>query len=371
MKTSKLLVAAILATAIGAPIAGFVGDISMAQTEPSTGLRVPFLHGFATGQIAGQTGLASLERANEWLNSPPLTPQALRGKVVLIDFWTYTCINWRRTLPYLRAWAEKYKDRGLVVIGVHAPEFSFEKNIDNVRWATKDMRIDYPVAVDNEHVIWRAFENQYWPALYFIDSKGRVRHHHFGEGSYEQSEMIIQELLAEAGNGGIDREPVSVSSQGAEAAADWGSLTSAENYLGYARTRNFGSPGGAVLDKPRMYEAPARLRLDEWALSGDWTVKNEAAVLNKPDGRIAYRFHARDLHLVMGPAAGTPVRFRVRIDGQPPGLAHGTDVDEHGEGTVMEQRMYQLIRQPKPIVDRQFEIEFLGPGVEAFAFTFG
>ena len=315
--------------------------------------------------------MASLQHANEWLNSPPLTPQALRGKVVLIDFWTYTCINWRRTLPYVRAWAEKYKDQGLVVIGVHAPEFSFEKNIDNVRWAAKDMRVDYPVAVDNEHVIWRAFENQYWPALYFIDAQGRVRHHYFGEGAYEESEMIIQKLLAEAGIGGVDRKPISVAPQGVEAAADWDSLTSSENYVGYDRTQNFGSPGGAVLNEPRVYELPAQLRPDEWALSGDWTVKNEATVLNKPDGRIAYRFHARDLHLVMGPAAGTPVRFRVRIDGQPPGPAHGTDVDEHGEGTVTEQRMYQLIRQSKPIVDRQFEIEFLGPGVEAFAFTFG
>jgi thiol-disulfide isomerase/thioredoxin len=369
MKISKLLVAAVLAAAIGAPIAGFVLDKNMAQTEPAAGL--PFLHGLPADQTSGQTELASLERANEWLNSPPLTPPALRGKVVLIDFWTYTCINWRRTLPYVRAWAEKYRDQGLVVIGVHAPEFSFEKNIDNVRWATKDMRVDYPVAVDNEHVIWRAFDNQYWPALYFIDAQGRVRHHQFGEGAYEQSEMIIQKLLAEAGNGGIDRQTVSVSPQGAEAAADWDSLTSSENYVGYERTQNFGSPGGAVLNEPRTYELPAQLGLDQWALSGDWTVKNEATVLNKPNGRIAYRFHARDLHLVMGSAAGTPVRFRVRIDGQPPGAAHGTDVDEQGEGSVTEQRMYQLIRQPKPIVDRQFEIEFLGPNVEAFAFTFG
>jgi thiol-disulfide isomerase/thioredoxin len=369
MKINKLLGAAVLVAAIGAPVAGFVLDKSMAQTEPAAGL--PFLHGLPAGQASGQTELASLARANEWLNSPPLTPQALRGKVVLIDFWTYTCINWRRTLPYVRAWAEKYRDQGLVVIGVHAPEFSFEKNIDNVRWATKDMRVDYPVAVDNEHVIWRAFENQVWPALYFIDAQGRVRHHQFGEGAYEQSEMIIQKLLAEAGNGGIDRKPVSVSPRGAEAAADWDSLTSSENYVGYQRTQNFGSPGGAVLNEPRTYELPAQLRLDQWALSGDWTVKNEATVLNKPNGRMAYRFHARDLHLVMGPAAGAPVRFRVLIDGRPPGPAHGTDVDEQGEGTVTEQRMYQLIRQPKPIVDRQFEIEFLGPGVEAFAFTFG
>lgn len=258
------------------------------------------------------------------------------------------------------------------MIGVHAPEFAFEKNVNNVRRAVKDMRIDYPIAVDNDHVIWRAFKNQYWPALYFIDSQGRVRHHHFGEGSYEQSEMIIQELLTETGIGGIDRESVSVDARGIEAAADWGSLKSPENYVGYERTQNFASPGGAVLDKPRMYELPARVRRNEWALSGDWTVKKEIAVLNKPNGSIAYRFHARDLHLVMGPAApGTSVRFRVLIDGQPPGAAHGIDVDEQGDGTVTEQRLYQLIRQPKPIADRQFEIEFLGSGVEVFAFTFG
>ena len=371
MKTNKLLVAAALATAIGAPIAGFIGEMK-GQPMTSTGVWVPFLHGLPTGQIASQTELASLERANEWLNSPPLTASALRGKVVLIDFWTYTCINWRRTLPYVRAWADKYRDHGLVVIGVHAPEFSFEKNINNVRWAVKDMRVDYPVAVDNELVIWRAFKNQYWPALYFIDSQGRVRHHYFGEGSYEQSEMIIQALLAEAGIGGIDRQPVSVDAQGVEAAADWRSLMSPENYVGYERTQNFASPGGAVLDKSRMYERPARLRLNEWALSGDWTVKKETAVLNKENGRIAYRFHARDLHLVMGPAApGTSVRFRVLIDGQPPGAAHGVDVDEQGHGIVTEQRLYQLIRQPKPIADRQFEVEFLGSGVEVFAFTFG
>ena len=371
MKTHKLLVAAVLATAIGAPIAGFVGEMN-GQPMTSTGVRVPFLHGFPTGQIASQTELASLERANGWLNSPPLTPSALRGKVVLIDFWTYTCINWRRTLPYVRAWAEKYKDQGLVVIGVHAPEFAFEKNIINVRWAVKDMRIDYPIAVDNDHVIWRAFRNQYWPALYFIDAQGRVRHHYFGEGAYEQSEMIIRQLLAETGIGRIDGELVSVDARGIEAAADCGSLKSPENYIGYERTQNFASPGGAVLDKTRMYELPARLRLTEWALSGDWTVKNQAAVLNKPNGGIAYRFHARDLHLVMGPTApGTSVRFRVLIDGRPPGPAHGIDVDEQGDGTVTEQRLYQLIRQPKPIADRQFKIEFLGPGVEAFAFTFG
>ena len=372
MKSGKLLVTAGLAIAIGAPIAGLVGDMNMAQTVTSTGVRVPFLHGLPTAPIPDQAELASLERANEWLNSPPLTAPALRGKVVLIDFWTYTCINWLRTLPYVRAWAEKYRSQGLVVIGVHAPEFAFEKNVSNVRWAVKDMRIDYPIAIDNEHVIWRAFKNQYWPALYFIDAQGRVRHHHFGEGAYEQSEMIIRGLLAETGTGGTDREPVPVDARGIEAAADWGSLKSPENYVGFERTQNFASPGGAMLDAPRPYVFPARLRVNDWALSGDWTVKNQEVVLNKPNGVIAYRFHARDLHLVMGPATpGTSVRFRVLIDGQPPGAAHGIDVDEQGYGTVTQQRLYQLIRQPKPIVDRQFEIEFLGSGVEAFAFTFG
>jgi thiol-disulfide isomerase/thioredoxin len=372
MKTKKLLVAAVLAAAIGAPIAAFVQDMTVPQSTTPTGLRVPFLHGLPTGQIAGQSGLASLERANEWLNSPPLTAPALRGKVVLVDFWTHTCINWLRTLPYVRAWAEKYRDQGLVVIGVHAPEFAFEKNIDNVRRAAKDLRVDYPIAVDNDHVLWRAFNNQYWPALYFIDAQGRVRHHHFGEGAYEQSEMIIQALLAEAGVGDVSREPISVDARGIEATADWSNLKSPENYVGYQRTQNFVSPGGAMLDKPRLYALPARLRLNDWALSGDWTVTNQAVALNKPNGAIAYRFHARNLHLVMGPAApGTSVRFRVLIDGQPPGAAHGIDVDEQGNGTVTEQRLYQLIRQPKPIADRQFEIEFLDPGVEAFAFTFG
>jgi len=234
------------------------------------------------------------------------------------------------------------------------------------------MRIDYPVAVDNDHLIWRAFHNQYWPALYFIDAQGRIRHQHLGEGAYEQSEMVIQRLLTEAGAGGIGDDLVSVDPRGLEVAADWASLKSPENYVGYERSQNFASPGGAMLDKPRMYQLPARLRLNEWALSGDWTVKKEPALLNTANGSIAYRFHARDLNLVMGPAApGTSVQFRVRIDGQPPGAAHGVDVDEQGNGTLTEQRLYQLIRQSKPIADRQFEIEFLGPGVEAFAFTFG
>src|SRR5262245_17758672 len=371
VKTSRLLIAAVLAMAIGAPIASFIGTME-GQPVTSPGVRVPFLHGLPTGEIAAQSGLASLERANAWLNSPPLTPADLRGKVVLVDFWTYTCINWLRTLPYVRAWAEKYRNQGLVVIGVHSPEFSFERNVDNVRRAVKDLRVDYPVAVDSDHVIWRAFKNQYWPALYFVDAQGRVRHHHFGEGEYQQSEMVIQQLLVEAGAGEIDRKPVTVDARGFEAAADWSNLRSPENYTGYARTEGFASPGGAVVDQARMYQLPAMLRLNGWGLSGDWTMKTEATVLNNPNGRLAYRFHARDLHLVMGPAApGTPVRFRVLIDGQAPGAARGIDVDEKGDGTVTEQRLYQLIRQPMPIADRQFEIEFLAPGVEVFAFTFG
>jgi thiol-disulfide isomerase/thioredoxin len=244
MKTKKLLVAAVLAIAIGAPIAAFVGDSKMPQPTTSTRVGLPFLHGYPTGQAGSRTELAALELADEWLNSPPLTASALRGKVVLVDFWTYTCINWLRTLPYVRAWDGKYRNQGLVVIGVHAPEFAFEKNLNNVRWAVKDMRVDYPVAVDNDHVVWRAFNNQYWPALYFIDAQGRIRHHHFGEGAYEQSEMIIQALLVEAGSSGFDREPVSVDGRGLEAAADWRSLRSPENYVGYERTQNFASPGG-------------------------------------------------------------------------------------------------------------------------------
>jgi thiol-disulfide isomerase/thioredoxin len=370
VQTNKLLVAAVLAIAIGAPIAGFVTSMNGAQPMTSTELRESFLHGFPA--VPNKPDLASLERATEWLNSPPLTASALRGKVVLVDFWTYTCINWLRTLPYVRAWAEKYWNQGLVVIGVHAPEFAFEKTINNVRWAVKDMRIDYPIAVDSEHVIWRAFNNQYWPALYFIDAQGRVRHHHFGEGAYEQSEMIIQRLLHEAGVSGIGDDLVSVDARGLEAAADWSSLRSPENYVGYGRTRGFASPEGAAPDKPRMYELPARLRLNDWALSGDWTMKREAVALNKANGRLAYHFHGRDLHVVMGPAvSGTAVRFRVLIDGRPPGAAHGSDVDEQGNGRATQQRLYQLIRQPKPIADRQFEIEFLDPNVEVFAFTFG
>jgi thiol-disulfide isomerase/thioredoxin len=304
--------------------------------------------------------MPSLGRANAWLNSPPLTAAELRGKVVLIDFWTYTCINWWRTLPYVRAWTEKYQDHGLVVIGVHTPEFSFERDLDNVRRAVSEQDVDYPVAIDNDFAIWRAFDNHYWPALYFIDAQGRIRNHQFGEGDYERAERIIQQLLTQAGRTGFDRSPVSVAPRGAEVDADWRNLKSPETYLGQARSERYSS------------REPGSLRLNEWTLVGEWARNEESTRLNKAGGRVAYRFHARDVHLVMGTAPGTPVRFRVRIDGQPPGPSHhGMDVDEAGNGTVDGPKMYQLIRQKGPIADRLLEIEFLDAGAQVFAFTFG
>jgi thiol-disulfide isomerase/thioredoxin len=329
--------------------------------------------GGAKANLPIERDMPSLGGATAWLNSEPLKAEALRGKVVLIDIWTYSCINWRRTLPYVRAWADKYKDQGLVVIGVHTPEFDFEHDIDNVRRAVKSMGIRYPVAIDNDQALWNAFSNQYWPALYLVDVQGRIRHHQFGEGDYQQSEKLIQQLLAEAGRKGvIGRELVADDARGFETAADWDSLNSPENYVGYARTQNFASPGGAALGQPRVYAAPGQLDLNEWALTGDWTVGKQATVSNKANGRIAYRFHARDLHLVMGPPArGRPVRFRVLIDGRAPGRNHGLDVDDNGNGTITEPRLYQLVRQAPPIADRLFEIEFIDPGAATFAFTFG
>ena len=315
--------------------------------------------------------LAALGRATGWLNSPPLSATTLRGKVVLVQFGTYTCINWLRTLPYVRAWVQKYR-QGLVVIGVHTPEFAFEKNLENVRRAMQQMRIDYPIAIDNDYAIWRAFNNRYWPALYFIDARGRLRQHHFGEGEYDRSEMAIQRLLAEAGTASVGAGAVAVAGSGVEAEADWGNLKSPEIYLGHDRTDNFASPGGVAPGRRRVYDVPTRLALNQWALSGEWTMANQPAVLNRAPGRIVCRFHARDVHLVMGPLRQeSAVRFRVSMDGQPPGPAHGLDVDDRGSGTVREQRLYQLIRQPGPIVDRTFEIEFLDAALEAFAFTFG
>jgi hypothetical protein len=318
--------------------------------------------------------LPSFEGATGWLNSPPLTPTDLNAKIILVNFWTYTCINWLRQLPYLRAWAEKYADHSLTVIGVHTPEFGFEHNLDNIRRAVHDMRIDYPVAIDNDYALWSAFDNHYWPALYFADTQGRIRHHHFGEGEYQQSEMVIQQLLVEAGTTNHDHELVSVEASGVEAPADWATLRSPENYTGYARAGNFASPGGIRPGQPHHYTAPAQLRLNHWALTGDWTVEDQAARLGTAGGQITCRFQARDLNLVMGPAAPkTPVSFQVLLDGQPPGPDHGTDVDNHGFGTLSEQRLYQLIRQRGPVSERTFEIMFLDPdpGAEAYAFTFG
>ena len=314
---------------------------------------------------------AAIGRAKEWLNSPPLAAASLRGKVVLVDFWTYTCINWLRTLPYVRGWSQKYQ-QGLVVIGVHTPEFPFEHNLDNVRRAVQQMRVEYPVVIDNDYSIWRAFRNQYWPALYMIDTRGRIREHQFGEGEYERSERAIQRLLSEAGvtsgSGGI----VPVEGGGFEAAADWTNLRSPETYVLYDRSENFAARETPALDRRRMYTAPGRLALNQWSFAGEWTMGTQATVLNKASGQIVYRFHARDVHLVMGPPrSASPVRFCVTIDGQPPGAAHGLDLDEGGNGTASDQRLYQLIRQPMPIVDRTFAIEFLDAGVEAFSFTFG
>ncbi|MGN6310480.1 MAG: cytochrome c biogenesis protein DipZ [Xanthobacteraceae bacterium] len=315
--------------------------------------------------------LPSLDGAVEWLNSPPLTAEQLKGKVVLVDFWTYSCINCLRALPYVRAWAEKYKDQGLVVIGVHAPEFAFEKIIGNVKKAVSDLKVDYPVAIDNNYKIWRAFNNNYWPAHYFIDAEGRIRHHHFGEGDYDESERIIQLLLSQAGHKLKSADLVNVSATGAEAAADMNRVKSPETYLGYARAENFVSPGGAVRDMRHTYQASVD-ELNAWGLTGDWTIANERASLDAPGGGIVYRFHARDLHLVLGPGSdGKPVRFRVTIDGKPPGDDHGMDTDAEGNGTVTGERLYQLIRQKGDIADRTFEIEFLDPGVRAYAFTFG
>jgi thiol-disulfide isomerase/thioredoxin len=322
--------------------------------------------------LSDEGDLPEFGGATGWLNSPPLTPAGLRGKVVLVDFWTYTCINWLRTLPYVRAWAEKYADRGLVVIGVHSPEFPFEHDPENVRQAVADMRVDYPVALDSDFMVWRAFSNRYWPAVYIADAQGRIRHHQFGEGRYEECERVIQRLLRDAGSEGVGDDLAAVDPEGYEAQADWTNLASPETYLGYEQTQNFASPGGAGFDEPHTYTAPDSLKLNRWALSGDWTLGPGAVVSNRADGRIAFRFHARDVHLVMSPTArGTSVPFRVTVDGKSPGDAHGLDVDEQGQGTVTQPRLYQLVREMGVATDRTFEITFLAPGVAAYVFTFG
>ena len=328
---------------------------------------------FGSGvHLPAEGALPPFTGATTWLNSEPVTPEGLRGKVVVAEFCTYTCINWLRSLPYVRAWDERYRDDGLVTIGIHTPEFSFEHDIDNIRRALEQMRVTYPVAVDNDYAVWNAFANHYWPALYFADAEGRIRHHRFGEGEYDRSEMVIQQLLEGAGADVSVGEYVSVDPSGAEVAADWGALNSPETYLGYRQAVNFASPGGMEPDTPKVYETPERVRPNHWALSGGWTTKGEATVSNEPKGRVVFRFEARDVHLVMGPAEGSAaVPFSVTIDGGPPGAAAGSDIEADGSGEVIEPRMYQLIRQPGHITDRLFEIEFLDAGAAVYAFTFG
>jgi thiol-disulfide isomerase/thioredoxin len=323
-------------------------------------------------QLPVEGQLASFEGASGWLNTPPLTPASLRGHPVLVEFWTFTCINWIRTLPYVRSWSERYRKDGLIVVGVHTPEFRVEHDLENIRRAVEAMRIDYPVAIDNDYAVWAAFGNQYWPALYFADAEGQIRYHHFGEGEYDRSEIVIQLLLADAGAGPISRDLAPIGADGIEAPADWEDLGSPETYLGYGRAETFASPGGAMRNQRHEYALPDQLPLNHWGLEGEWTIGREAAVSDGAGGHIAHRFHARDLHLVLAPTSGgSPVRFRVELDGRPPDGARGIDVDEAGQGAVTEPRLYQLIRQQAPIDEHTFEITFLDPGARAYVFTFG
>lgn len=303
--------------------------------------------------------------ATEWLNSEPLGPAELRGRVVLVNFWTLTCINWLRQEPYVRTWSQAYRDDGLIVVGVHTPEFSFEHELDQVRRAVKERRIGYPVALDNDYAIWSAFDNHYWPALYFVDVDGTIRDDHFGEGRYEESERVIQRLL------GIEHELVSVKGLGVEAEADWDHLRTRETYLGYGRTAQFALPVGAAFDKSHAYQLPERLPLNQWALSGEWTIGPENVVLDRAGGNIAFRFHARDAHLVLSSGEQEPIPFRVLLDGQAPGPSHGVDVDEDGNGELRDGRMYQLVREHDTVHEQTLEITFLEPGAGAYAFTFG
>jgi thiol-disulfide isomerase/thioredoxin len=367
---------------------GVLTQLSAANTTRLEQRLLDWLKPAADGQGAGLTGgalsqqaspgplpiegeLPPLSGATAWINSAPLTPQGLRGKVVVVDFWTYSCINCLRTLPYVRGWAEKYKDHGLVVLGIHTPEFAFEKDLDNVKRAVRDLHITYPVAVDSDYAVWGLFSNQYWPAHYFIDAQGKIRGHQFGEGDYDGSERTIQQLLREAGYQGVPGGILAANGSGIEAAQSTTQDPSPETYLGYSRAERFQS-GEVTRDQPAAYRALASLQRDQWALAGTWDIQGEKAVLIRARGSIVFRFHGRDLHLVLGPAAGgKPVRFRVTLDGAEPGGDHGGDIDARGDGVVREQRLYQLIRQSQGEQDRTFTVEFLDPGVQAFAFTFG
>ena len=346
---------------------------SMAMTNSMAGGHAMMMSGKPSGGLPIEGDIPSLKGATTWLNSPALSSEGLRGKVVLVDFWTYSCINCLRALPYVKTWYAKYKDHGLVVIGVHAPEFAFEKDSANVRRAVSELAVTYPVALDNNYAIWQGFNNQYWPAHYFIDAAGHIRSHHFGEGSYEESEQIIRQLLAEAGYTNLPPPGVESSTAvGVQAAADEAHDQSQETYLGYARAENFRSPGGLVQDRQQTYAIPPALELNQWALSGKWLVDGEKAALSKGPGKIVYRFYARDLHLVLGPGPdGKPIRFRVQLDGSSPGANHGADTDAHGDGVITEQRLYQLIRQVAAVGEHVFSIEFLDNDVQAYSFTFG
>jgi thiol-disulfide isomerase/thioredoxin len=351
------------------------GGAAMLSAPPSgPGLIRSLVHRLAGEQptLPVEGRLASFAGATGWLNSEPLTPEGLRGRVVLVDFWTYTCINWLRTAPYVRAWAAKYAGSGLTVVGVHTPEFGFERDLDNVTSHTRKLGVEFPVAIDSDYGVWRAFDNHYWPAIYLADAEGRIRFHHFGEGEYAMTEMVIQQLLLDAGAAGVDPDLVSVEPQGLEVAAEWGTLRSPETYVGYGQSTGFAQEDVARFDSSHAYAAPSRLPLNYWGLAGEWTVARHAGLLNEAGGRIAFRFHARDVNLVMGPATrGTSIPFRVYLDGQIATDARGSDVGSDGSGVVNDQNTYQLIRQQGPIDDRTMEIEFLEPGVEAYCFTFG
>jgi cytochrome c biogenesis protein CcdA/thiol-disulfide isomerase/thioredoxin len=366
----------LLAHIPGAPTTGIesklVGMLKAKQTsrDAQQGARVMRVSMPAALPVQGR--LPSLDGATTWLNAKPLSTDALRGKVVVVNFWTYSCINCLRTLPYLKTWAQRYGDDGLVVVGVHTPEFGFERDTGNVKRALANLNIRYPVAIDNDYAIWRAFGNQYWPAFYIVDAQGRVRFHHFGEGGYREAENAIRELLADSGATMNVRDVHTVQANGAQAAADPANIGSGETYVGYKQAQGFASPQRVMPDGIETYTLPARLSLNDWALEGQWNVGEEAAAPAAPHARIAYRFHARDLHLVLGPSPdGKPVRFRVTIDGAAPGASHGADIAADGSGVVTSARLYQLVRQTGPIVDRTFEIEFLDPGAQAYSFTFG
>jgi thiol-disulfide isomerase/thioredoxin len=374
----------VTALAVGAAVLslGLIIGIPMRASSDETGMlkhplvvaarKEPMITMGPSGQDPALSApLASVLTGQKWLNTEPLRPESLRGKVVLVNFWTFTCVNWLRTFPYVRAWAEKYKDRGLVVVGVHTPEFNVEKDFANVTRAAASLGVGYPVATDNDYAIWRAFDNYAWPALYFIDADGRVRHHVLGEGSYDKSERWIQELLAEASSASVPRDLVTVSPKGPEVAADAEDLGSPETYVGYRKARNFASRGGVREDAATLYRPLPMLPLNWWSLAGVWTIGGEFATLSDKSGAISYRFHARDVNLVLTAPEGRAVSFRVKIDGMPPGADHGTDVDADGSGSVQEPRLYQLVRQKRPVEDRTFEIEFLDPGVRAYVFTFG